>query len=61
MLCIAMIVRDSLPQDLYTMTSAVGPFIYNVGKFLGFLDPLRKNVLCTKDKKQMEFSNPLPP
>ena len=45
-------------------TIHLGPFIYYVGTFLGFLDPLppplREHVFSTENKQKMQFSNTRP-
>ena len=43
---------------------SMGPFIYYVITFLGFLDPpppLRQHVFSTKNKQKLAFSDPSPP
>ena len=43
---------------------ALGPFIYYIITFLGFLDPpppLRQHVFSTKNKQKLAFSDPPSP
>ena len=42
----------------------MGPFIYYVVTFLGFLDPpspLRKHISSTENNQKLAFSDPPPP
>ena len=43
---------------------SMGPFIYYVSTFLGFLNtpsPLHKHVFSAKNKQKLTFSDPTPP
>ena len=47
-----------------TIVNTLGPFIYYVITFFGFLDPpppLRQHVFSTKNKQKLAFSDPPPP
>ena len=48
---------------MYYYVLRMGPFIYYVITFLGFLDPpppLRKHVFSTENNKKLAFSDPPP-
>ena len=56
--------EDWLAELLLEAEATVGPFIYYVITFLGFLDPpppLRNHVFSTENNQKLAFSDPPPP
>ena len=56
--------EDWLAELLLEAEATVGPFIYYVITFLGFLDPpphLRKHVFSTENNQKLAISDPPPP